>query len=218
MTSTHTLADPRVEAALGRMFALASHDDATASRVNAQWPDGYGTLQEHADAAAQIYMPISPEGGRLLYSLVRAVQPATVVEFGTSFGVSTLYLAAAVRDNGSGRVITTEMSKEKIDTALGTFAEAGLDDVITLLEGDARETLAGVDGSADFVLLDGWKELCLSVLHLLEPRIAPGTLIVADDVNLGALQRYLEYVRSPVNGYESVTFPVGDGMEISCRL
>lgn len=59
-------------------------------------------------------MPVSAVGGQLLYNLVRAVRPATVVEFGTSFGISTLYLAAAVRDNGTGRVITTELSKEKV--------------------------------------------------------------------------------------------------------
>ena len=65
---------------------------------------------------------------------------------------------------------------------------------------------------------DGWKDLCLPVLKLLEPRIAPGTLVVADDVDLSDLQPYLDYVRDPDNGYESVTFPVEDGMEISCRL
>ena len=90
--------------------------------------------------------------------------------------------------------------------------------MITVLEGDARETLSRAEGSADFVLLDGWKELCLPVLHLLEPRLKPGTLVVADDVDLSSLQPYLTYVRTPANGYQSVTFPVEDGMEISCRL
>lgn len=218
MSRSHTLGEPRVEAAIRRLFANAAGDDAVATRVGARWPDGYPSLQDHADAAAEILMPVSPEGGRLLYSLVRAARPATVVEFGTSFGVSTLYLAAAVRDNGSGRVVTTEMSRTKVDAARRTFAETGLDDVITVLEGDARETLAGVEGTIGFVLLDGWKELCLSVLRLIEPRIEPGTLIVADDVEFSSLQTYLEYVRSPANGYESVTLPVGAGMEVSCRL
>jgi predicted O-methyltransferase YrrM len=84
--------------------------------------------------------------------------------------------------------------------------------------GDARQTLTTVEGSADFVLPDGWKDLCLPVLRLLEPRIAPGTIVVADDVNLTSLQPYLDYVREPANGYQSVTFPIEDGMEISCRL
>ncbi|MEU9008667.1 class I SAM-dependent methyltransferase [Streptomyces sp. NPDC048479] len=218
MTVTHTLADPRVEAALSRMFAHAAHDEATAARVRAERPGDFGTPQEHADAAAEIYMPISAAGGQLLYNLIRAVRPATVIEFGTSFGISTLHLAAAVRDNGTGRVITTELNKHKIAAARRTFNETGLDDVITVLEGDARETLSGIDGSADFVLLDGWKDLCLPVLRLLEPRMEPGTLVVADDVDLSSLQPYLDYVRAPANGYQSVTFPVEDGMEISCRL
>ncbi|MYW03065.1 class I SAM-dependent methyltransferase [Streptomyces sp. SID3343] len=220
MTRTHTLADPRVHAALDRMFAGAAHDEDTSARMDAALPDGFAPLspQEQADAAAEIYMPISAGGGALLYNLVRAVRPTTVVEFGTSFGISTLYLAAAVRDNGVGRVVTTELSKDKIAAARRTFAETGLDDLITVLEGDARETLRDLDDPADFVLLDGWKDLCLPVLRLLEPRLRPGTLVVADDIVLSSLQPYLDYVRDPENGYHNVTFPVEDGMEISCRL
>lgn len=163
-------------------------------------------------------MPVSVAGGRLLYTLVRAARPATVVEFGTSFGISTLHLAAAVRDNGGGRVITTELNAAKAAAARRTFAETGLDDVITVLEGDALRTLADLDGPVGFVLLDGWKDLCLPVLRLLEPHLLPGTPVVADDVVMRGLAPYLEYVRDPGNGYESVTFPVEDGMEISCRL
>jgi predicted O-methyltransferase YrrM len=220
MTFTNTLHDPRVAAALETMFTRAEHDEAVTRRYRAERPDHSApmTPQEHADAAAQVYMPISARGGQLLYNLVRAIRPATVVEFGTSFGISTLYLAAAARDNGTGRVISTEMSAAKIAAARRTFTEVGLDDLITVLEGDARQTLAAVDGPVDFVLLDGWKDLCLPVLRLLEPRIAPGTIVVADDVDLSSLQPYLDYVREPANGYQSVTFPVEDGMEISCRL
>ncbi|ASQ96410.1 class I SAM-dependent methyltransferase [Streptomyces sp. 11-1-2] len=219
MTVTHTLADPRVETAISRMFELAEQDGTAQAELP---PGAVESLapQELADAAAGIYMPISAEGGKLLYNLVRAIRPATVVEFGMSFGISTLHLAAAVRDNGTGRVITTEMSKEKIAAARRTFAETGLDDVITVLEGDARETLADLDGSVDLLLLDGWKDLCLPVLRMLEPRLRPGTLVVADDVDQGEglLRSYLDYVRAPANGYQNVTFPIEDGMEISCRL
>ena len=228
MTETHektgahsTLREPSVTAALTRMFAEAGQQtDGTIETAWKERPDGTApsTPQEFADAAADIYMPISADGGRLLYSLVRANRPATVVEYGTSFGVSTLYLAAAVRDNGAGRVLTTEMNGTKAAAARRTFAETGLDDVVTVLEGDARESLAGTDGPVDFVLLDGWKDLSVPVLQLLEPRLTPGTLVVADDVRLPGLRPYLEYVRDPANGYESVTFPVEDGMEISCRL
>lgn len=220
MTQTSTLHDPRVVSALDAMFSRAAEDEATSDRIRAARPEGFTrvTPQELADANAEVYMPISAEGGKLLYNLIRAARPATVVEFGTSFGISTLHLAAAVRDNGTGRVISSELSAHKVAAARRTFAETGLDDLITVLEGDARDTFAGVDGTVDFLLLDGWKDLCLPVLRLLEPRLAPGTLVVTDDVDLPALAPCLDYVRDPRNGYQSVTFPVEDGMEISCRL
>jgi predicted O-methyltransferase YrrM len=202
------------------MFAQASRDDETRERLKAAWPTGFAsaTPQQQADAKAQVYMPISAQGGQLLYSLIRAARPATVVEFGTSFGISTLYLAAAIRDNGTGHVFTTELSASKAAAARQTFTETGLDDLITVLEGDARQTLSGLAARVDFVLLDGWKDLCLPVLQLLEPRLAPGTLVIADDIDLTDLQPYLDYVRNPNSGYLSVSFPVEDGMEISCRL
>ncbi|MEW2545976.1 class I SAM-dependent methyltransferase [Streptomyces sp. NPDC047002] len=218
-TYSHTLADPRVATALAGLFDAAARDEQTVSRLPAE-PSALAALtaQQLADAAQEIYMPVSADGGRLLYNLVRAARPETVVEFGTSYGISTLHLAAAVRDNGTGRVVTTEMSRTKAAAARRTFAETGLDEAVTLLEGDALETLAALDGPVGFLFLDGWKDLCLPVLRLLEPRIAPGTLVVADDVVLPDLGPYLEYVRDDANGYHSVTFPVEDGMEISCRL
>jgi predicted O-methyltransferase YrrM len=90
--------------------------------------------------------------------------------------------------------------------------------VITLLEGDALDTLADLDTAPGVVLLDGWKDLCLPVLRLLEPSLQPGALVIADDIDQDDLQPYLDYVRTPGSGYVNVTFPDGDeGMEISCR-
>jgi predicted O-methyltransferase YrrM len=203
------------------MFAAAEQDEATERDAAATRPADFTprTAQERADAYAGLYLPISAAGGGLLYSLIRAVRPRTVVEFGTSYGISTLYLAAAVRDNGVGRVLTTEMSAAKVAAARRTFAETGLDDVVTVLEGDALETLVPhLDGGVEFVLLDGWKELYLPVLDVLEPHLAPGTLVVADDTDMASVQPYLRYVRDPANGYQSTAFPVEDGMEFSCRL
>jgi predicted O-methyltransferase YrrM len=220
MTILSTLQQPAVAAALDRMFAAAAADDAGVLHTAADPADiAKLTAQQRADAYAGLYMPISAEGGRLLYSLIRATKARTVVEFGTSFGISTMYLAAAVRDNGAGRVLTTELSAAKAAAARGTFAEVGLGDVVTVLEGDALETLAPhLDAGVDFVLLDGWKELYVPVLQALEPHLAPGTLVVADDTEMAGVRPYLEYVRDPANGYQSTSFPVADGMELSCRL
>jgi predicted O-methyltransferase YrrM len=170
---------------------------------------------DHAEAYQDIYIPISADAGRLLYALVRAIRPQTVVEFGTSFGISTIYLAAAVTDNGTGQVLTTELSSKKAAAARANLAEAGVAGPVTILEGDALQTLAGVTGPVGLVLLDGWKDLCLPVLRLLEPVLAPGALVAADDITHAGMAGYLDFIRDPANGYISVAFPVEDGVEIS---
>jgi len=177
------------------------------------------SAQERADALSDFYLPVTPEAGRLLYALVRATKPSMIVEFGMSLGISAIHLASAVRDNGAGRVVTTELSAAKVAAAKKTFTETGLDDLITVLEGDALTTLTDIDGPVEFVLLDGWKELYLPVTKLLEPRLSAGALIVADNTSMDDTRPYLDHVRDPGNGYVSVNFPVreGDSMEISCR-
>jgi predicted O-methyltransferase YrrM len=212
----NTLRTPQVRTVLDRLFAAAAQDDETPrwQRPGLSWETA--TPQERADATESAYLPISPEAGDLLYILVRARRPNTVIEFGASYGISTIYLAAAVADNGTGHVVTTEISATKVLAARANLEEAHLADRVTILLGDAMTTLIDIPGPIDFVLLDGWKELCLPVVQSLEPRLAIGALIVADDINLPSLSGYLDYVRHPANGYVSLAFPVEDGMEISC--
>jgi predicted O-methyltransferase YrrM len=214
-----TLHDQRVAAAIDRMYAETKEQTPRLRDMRDELSTAR-TAQERADAMSSFYIPVTPEAGRLLYSLVRAARPATIVEFGMSFGISALHLAAAVRDNGSGRVVTTELSSAKIAAARQTFVDTGLDDVITILEGDALSTLAELDEPVGLVLLDGWKELYLPVLKLLEPRLSSGALVVADNTEMADTQPYLDYVRAPENGYVSVNFAVreSDSMEISCHV
>ncbi len=211
-----TLQDPRVADVLDRMY---TESRAQMSQLRERRPDmsAARTIQERADAMSDFYIPVTPEAGRLLYSLVRATRPATIVEFGMSFGISALHLASAVRDNGTGRVVTTELSQSKIVAAKQTFSDTGLDDLITVLEGDALSTLASLDGPIDFVLLDGWKELYLPVIKLIEGRLSPGALVVADNTESKDAGSYLEHVRNIENGYVSANFAVreSDSMEIS---
>src|SRR3954467_3295919 len=139
---TSTLLDARVAAALHRMFAEADAQmPLLGEMMRRDAVPGESSAQDRADALSEFYLPVTPEAGRLLYALVRATRPTTVVEFGMSFGISAIHLAAAVRDNGSGRVVTTELSDSKIATAKQTFAKTGLADAITILEGDALTTL-----------------------------------------------------------------------------
>jgi predicted O-methyltransferase YrrM len=213
-----TLQEPRVSTVLDTMYTESKNQ---MSRLRERGSDFNRpmTTAERTEAMSEFYIPVTPEAGRLLYSLVRATRPTTVVEFGMSFGISAIHLAAAVRDNGSGRVVTTELSETKIAAAKQTFAETGLDDVITILEGDALITLESLDGAIDFILLDGWKDLYLPVIELLEPRLSTGALVVADNTSAADTQPYLDRVRNPDNGYTSFNFLVrdSDSMEISCR-
>ncbi|MFW0789550.1 O-methyltransferase [Gordonia sp. CPCC 205333] len=181
--------------------------------------DRDASVQERADAAEDRYLPIDPGTGRLLYSLIRAARPETVVEFGTSYGISTLHLAAAVRDNGIGHIYTTEANAKKIASARATFAQAGVDDIITVLEGDALRTLTAVTDPIGFVLLDGWKDLYLPLIKLLEPQLIPGALVAADNADSSGARDYLDRVRDSANGYTSFNFPAKerDSMELSSR-
>jgi predicted O-methyltransferase YrrM len=89
-------------------------------------------------------MPISADAGKLLYALARVIRPTTVIEFGTSYGISTMYLAAAVRDNGAGQVVSTELSAKKAAMARASLDEAGVGEPVAILLGDALETLRDV--------------------------------------------------------------------------
>ena len=209
---TNTLRTPEVVSVLDRLFTAAAQDD---DHVPTPPARPYATAADRSEALQDLYLPISAEAGQLLYALARAIRPQTVVEFGTSFGISTVYLAAAVTDNGTGHVLTTELSEKKVETARANLREAGVSAAVTVLPGDALQTLADLPGPVGLVLLDGWKDLCLPVLRLLEPKLAPGALVAADDNSHTNMSEYLGYVRDPANGYVTVSFPVEDGVEIS---
>jgi predicted O-methyltransferase YrrM len=218
MSMPNTLQDRRVATELDRMYTESKTQMSKLREMQGELGRPM-TTRERTEAMSEFYIPVTPEAGRLLYSLVRATRPTTVVEFGMSFGISAVHLAAAVRDNGNGRVVTTELSDTKIAAAKQTFAETGLDDVITILEGDALSTLTDLDEPVDFVLLDGWKDLYLPVMKLLEPHLSAGVLVVADNASAPDMKPYLDYVRNPDNGYVSFNFLVreSDSMEVSCR-
>ncbi len=213
-----TLRRPTVHQLLDRLHKEAARDDerADALTFTTGAADDTSALRR-AEERESLYMPISEPAGRLLYALTRATAPALVVEFGMSYGISTLYLAAAVTDAGHGRVITTELSSTKVAATRQTLREAELEGVVEIREGDALRTLADLEQEIGVLLLDGWKDLCLPVLAMLEPRLAAGALVLADDTDQNAMRDYLAYVRDPANGYESVEFPVDDGVEVSCR-
>jgi predicted O-methyltransferase YrrM len=211
---TDSLTEPRIHNVLAGLHAAADRTDPPLLAA-AEGKDP----RERAALLDRAFIPVDADAGRFLYTIVRGAGRGRVVEFGTSFGISTIYLAAAVRDRGAGSVITTELHAGKAETARNYFEQAGVLDIIDLRVGDALETLKDVKGDVSVVFLDGWKNVYLPVLKMLEPALAPGSLIIADDLDLfpDVLAPYLAYVGDPANGYVSVKVPIGDAMELSVR-
>jgi len=162
-----------------------------------------------------LWLPVSRETAQLLYMLARSTRAKTIVEFGTSFGISTLHMAAALRDNGGGRLTTTEFEPAKVARAREHLKAGGVIDLVEIREGDALTTLrTDLPDAIDLVLLDGAKALYPEVLALLESRLRPGALVVADNADYSP--EYLERVRAPASGYMSV--PFAEDVELSMRL
>ncbi|KPI00192.1 hypothetical protein OK074_5947 [Actinobacteria bacterium OK074] len=162
-------------------------------------------------AAKHVHLAVSRETGNLLYVLARSRGARAVVEFGTSFGVSTLCLAAALRDNGGGRLIGTEFEPTKAEAARRTLTEAGLGDLVEIRDGDAVDSLGqDLPTPVDLLFLDGAKSLYADVLRLVEPALAPGALVVAD--NAGQSPDFLEHVRT---GGSYVSSDVGHDVEVA---
>jgi predicted O-methyltransferase YrrM len=168
---------------------------------------------------AKHFLSVSPEFGRFLYMSARSCRARRIVEFGTSFGISTIHLACALKDNGGGLIIGTELEAEKARRAHQHFAEAGLAEFVEVRVGDALETLnSGIDGEVDLVLLDGAISLYLPVLRLIERHLRTGAMVIGEN----AVQQspgYLDYVRNPQNGYLSIALPFqhGRGNELTIR-
>lgn len=219
MNKTNTLT--AITPLLDRLFAEAEAESPATSpaaaevfadherlmRSKTEYLDFYGRLKDFP-------LAVSRETGRLLYMLARSTCAKNVVEFGTSFGISTLHLAAALRENGGGRLITSEFEPSKIARARENLASAGLIDLVELREGDALQTLAtNLPESIDLLLLDGAKSLYNDILDLVESRLSVGALIIADNADYSP--DYLDRVRSTKGGYLSV--PFSEDVELSMK-
>lgn len=216
---TNTLNFPHISKLLDRLFneadaskpalqAVVQSDASHMLTSRTEYRAFYGLLKD-------IPLPVSRETGNLLYMLARSTGARQVLEFGTSLGVSTIYLAAALRDNGGGRVITTEFEPSKAARAREHLTEAGLIDLVEIREGDALETLArDLPETLDLVLLDGAKALYADVLERVEKCLRLGSLVIADDAELS--EEFVRRMRSNPNLYLSV--PLTGDLEISMRL
>jgi predicted O-methyltransferase YrrM len=222
-----TLTSAPVADVLDRLFHEARHADGPLmAQFAEQVADGDVVAELLAQEAADYralyrgyatnFLNVTAEFGQFLYICARARRAKRIVEFGTSFGISTIYLAAALRDGGGGHLIGTELEPAKARRARENLTAAGLADIADIRVGDALETLrVDVGDGVDLVLLDGAFSLYLPVLQLLEPHLSEGALVIGEN----ASGDYLRYVQDPDNGYRTVPLPFepGRGNEFSVR-
>lgn len=208
--SAGPLLDPRINAVIARLQADRRRPS-----------NGGPTVSDERDpeAYAEFGFSIIPEQGELIYLLCRAVGATRVAEFATSIGMSTLYFAAAIRDNGGGTVIGSEIVAKKIATARRNLEEAGLANFVDIRQGDARKTLRDLGGAIDFMLIDGWPtnegpSLAKQVMEIVAPQIRRGGLVMNDNAEAD----YLDYVRDSANGFRSISLPLKGGTELSVKV
>jgi len=206
------ITDARVAAVIGRL-------QATRRRRAAGGLRGNPTMSRDPLDYAEQGFSIHPEQGELIYLLCRGLRAKRVAEFATSVGMSTLYFAAAMRDNGGGTVIGSEIVPAKVAAAKRNLAEAGLADYAEIREGDARQTLRDLGGPVDFILIDGWPgekgpTLARQVIEIVAPQLRVGGYVMNDNAEAD----FLEFVRDPKNGFVSITLPLKGGTELCLKV
>ena len=178
-------------------------------------PRGDGA-DPRTDPRHDLLLAVGPDTGRMINILARSLESPVILEIGTSFGYSTIWLAEAARASG-GRVITLELHPHKSAHARNMAEKAGLAAHVDFRVGDALELIAGLETRVDFVLLDLWKEHYVPCLEAFYPRLNPGAIIVADNMIMPGgpdVARYGRAVRAKA-GMRSVLLPVGMGIEVS---
>jgi predicted O-methyltransferase YrrM len=224
MEATWALVEPRVISTLDKLHRQSKRDKLVMLKA---FPTGLLALlrgrswfEAVKPQLKDAHLKVGYEAGELIYNTARAINARRIVEFGTSFAFSTIYLAAAVRDNGGGSVITSEIEPSKVEVARQNLREAGLDNFVEIRTGDAMTTLANVEGPLDLVLLDGWKDIYIPLLQMLTPKLRRGGVVFADNMHVfkNSLRPYVEYVRDRRNGFVSTTLSAGSGLEFSVYL
>jgi predicted O-methyltransferase YrrM len=215
------LDDPQLQALVDRLQAQSVAQEAAtnayfAERIKAGDLSWEGFDERLTAFMADKLVALEPVKAEFCHLMCRSLRARRVVEVGTSFGVSTLYLAAAVRANGGGTVIGTEHEPAKAAAARATFAEAGLSDLIDLREGDLRETLKVIEGPVDFVLMDIWTEMARPAMERITPHLRPGAVVIADNTVQArrGYEAFFAFVNDPANGLMTMTLPFEGGLEM----
>ena len=202
--------DPAVEAVLTQY-----HQRMEAERPRMRAAAEAGTFSQIID---EMLLPVGPESGQLLNILVRSLKAPRILELGTSYGYSGIWLADAARASG-GRLVTMELSEKKSAYAREMSKKAGLDAFVDFRVGDAVKMIGELEDGIDFVLVDLWKDLYVPCLEAFYPKLRPGAIIVSDNMIEPAsaredVMRYRRAIRGMAK-MTSILVPVGSGLEIS---
>jgi predicted O-methyltransferase YrrM len=209
------------------LAGLHARSDAQAAAMRSFDAQRTGQAEPVAPKEARAFLSdklvaLDPDKAEFCYQLCRANNARRIVEIGTSYGVSTLYLAAAVRDNvhasgGGGVVIGTEYEPNKAAAARAHFEQAALGHLIDLREGDLRQTLKEIDGPVDFLLVDIWITMARPALELVTPRLRSGAIVIADNT-AQYRSEYADYFAFlDAYGFRTMTLPFDGGLEMSVR-
>jgi predicted O-methyltransferase YrrM len=176
------------------------------------------TPEEMMRRVDEFLLPIGPDAGTLLNLIIKSLRVPTILELGTSYGYSTVFLSEAAR-TCQGRVISVDINADKQRYASEQLSAAGLGSFVELVNGDARDVIASLAGPLDFVLIDLWKDLYIPCFDLVRPKLSEGALLAADNILYPELFRdqmkvYRQHVLSQ-SGFESILLPVGNGIELS---
>jgi predicted O-methyltransferase YrrM len=164
----------------------------------------------------QVLLAVGPDAGRLINIIAKSLKAPNILELGTSYGYSGIWLADAARVTG-GRLTTMELQDYKSAYAKEMSTKAGLSNHVDFKVGDAVEMIGAMPHGIDFVLVDLWKDLYVPCLEAFYPKLNPGAIIVADNmIRPGGdeVKRYGEAVRAKPK-IDSVLLPVGSGLEVS---
>jgi predicted O-methyltransferase YrrM len=222
-----SLNDPAVKSVLERLSSSAKSDHAKfAVRMipyllgkligrNPSFTDQYHKMKD-------LSLQFSTKHGMIAYNIARSIGAKRIVEFGTAFGFSTIYLAAAIKDNGGGVVIGSEFIDQKVQKAKENIDSAGLARYTDIRPGDALKSLADPGGDIDLILIDGSKDLYLPIIKMLSPFLRHGGVVLADNVCSPFIKKtlssYVEYMQNPKNGFTSITIQIPDGFEFSVKI
>jgi predicted O-methyltransferase YrrM len=219
------VADPLIQKQIDSLQALSVAQEAAMQTYFRERAKKGDLSWDGLDADANRFMAdklvaLEPVKAEFCAMLCRALRATRVLEIGTSYGVSTLYLADAVRSNGGGVVIGTEYEPAKAAAARANFTAAGIADLVDLREGDLRQTLKTLVGPIDFVLMDIWTEMARPALELAAPHLRKGAVIIADNTTQfrHAYRFFFEFVENPANGLRAMTLPFDNGLEMIVKL